>query len=93
MAVAMKTDVRSRVDEGLKREASDVLEGCGLNVSSAIRLFLEQVVQEQKLPFEVKRRPSAKMRRALLQAKMVEEHFNSLDDMMAELDNGKDRRK
>ncbi len=61
------------------------MQGCGLNVSSAIRLFLEQVVQEQKL-LEVKRHPSAKMKIALQEAKAIEGMFSNMDDMMSELD-------
>lgn len=86
MLTTMSADVRSRVSADLKQEAAEVLQGCGLNVSSAIRLFLEQVVQEQKLPFEVKRHPSAKMKSALQEAKAIEAVFNNMDDMMAELD-------
>lgn len=86
MPTTMRSEVRSRVSEDLKKEASDVLQDCGLSVSSAIRLFLEQVVQEQKLPFEVKRRPSAKTKAALQEAKVIEAQFNNLDDMIAELD-------
>lgn len=86
MLTTMSADVRSRVSADLKQEAAEVLQGCGLNVSSAIRLFLEQVVQEQKLPFEVKRHPSAKMKMALQEAKVIEAVFNNMDDMMAELD-------
>ncbi|AKX44890.1 hypothetical protein AKN87_07110 [Thiopseudomonas alkaliphila] len=79
MLTAMNTDVRSRVSADLKQEAAEVLQGCGLNVSSAIRLFLEQVVQEQKLPFEVKRHPSAKMKIALQEAKAIEAMFSNME--------------
>ncbi|AKX57724.1 type II toxin-antitoxin system RelB/DinJ family antitoxin [Thiopseudomonas alkaliphila] len=68
----------------LKQEATEVLQGCGLNVSSAIRLFLEQVVQEQKLPFEVKRHPSAKMKIALQEAKAIEAMFSNMDEIISE---------
>ena len=86
MLTTMNADVRSRVSADLKQEAAEVLQGCGLNVSSAIRLFLEQVVQEQKLPFKVKRHPSAKMKIALQEAKAIEGMFSNMDDMMSELD-------
>ena len=86
MLTTMNADVRSRVSADLKQEAAEVLQGCGLNVSSAIRLFLEQVVQEQKLPFEVKRHPSPKMKIALQEAKAIEGMFSNMDDMMSELD-------
>lgn len=81
------TDVRSRISHDLKMEASDVLSGCGLTVSSAIRLFLEQVVREQRVPFEIKRRvPSARMVQALEEAKLIEKQFSSMKEMMRELD-------
>ena len=79
MLTAINADVRSRVRANLKQEAAEVLQGCGLNVSSAIRLFLEQVVQEQKLPFEVKRHPSAKMKIALQEAKAIEAMFSNME--------------
>lgn len=79
MLTAINVDVRSRVSADLKQEAAEVLQGCGLNVSSAIRLFLEQVVQEQKLPFEVKRHPSAKMKIALQEAKAIEAMFSNME--------------
>lgn len=79
MLTAINADVRSRVGADLKQEAAEVLQGCGLNVSSAIRLFLEQVVQEQKLPFEVKRHPSAKMKIALQEAKAIEAMFSNME--------------
>lgn len=92
-AVDLKTtDVRSRVSHGLKLEASDVLQGCGLTVSSAIRLFLEQVVREQRVPFEIKRRvPSAKMALALRQAQVIEQEFSSIEQMMKELDSSEQK--
>lgn len=79
MLTAINVDVRSRVSADLKQEAAEVLQGCGLNVSSAIRLFLVQVVQEQKLPFEVKRHPSAKMKIALQEAKAIEAMFSNME--------------
>lgn len=93
-SVLKATDVRSRISYDLKMEASDVLSGCGLTVSSAIRLFLEQVVREQRVPFEIKRRvPSAKMAVALKEANLIEQQFSSMDEMMKELDKGEEKSK
>ena len=48
-------------------------------MSSAIRLFLEQVVQAQGAPFEAKRKtPSSRMALALEEAKAIEKQFGSL---------------
>ena len=46
--------LRSRIDSGLKLEAQVLLERFGLTMSEAIRIFLNQVVIEKGLPFQVK---------------------------------------
>lgn len=92
VALLKTTDVRSRIDEHLKTEAASVLNDCGLTISSAIRLFLEQVVQAQGVPFEIKRkRPSSRMALALEEAKLIEKQFSSLEEMMQELSNSESR--
>ncbi|MBW6485132.1 MAG: type II toxin-antitoxin system RelB/DinJ family antitoxin [Syntrophobacterales bacterium] len=48
------TMIRSRIDASLKIEAQSLLDGMGLSMSEAIRLFLHQVVAEKGLPFPVK---------------------------------------
>lgn len=45
--------VHSRIDENIKEQASFILEKIGLNVSDAIRLFLNQVVMRKGMPFPV----------------------------------------
>lgn len=51
----MKDEViRARIDSELKANAARVLAACGLEPSDAIRLFLQQVVAYQGLPFEVR---------------------------------------
>lgn len=51
----MKNDVvRARIDSELKANAARVLAACGLEPSDAIRLFFQQVVAHQGLPFEIR---------------------------------------
>ncbi len=53
--------IRARIDPELKANALRVLASCGLEPSDAIRLFLQQVVAHQGIPFEIrsaKRAPS-----------------------------------
>jgi DNA-damage-inducible protein J len=45
--------VHSRIDEDIKEQASLILDKLGLNVSDAIRLFLNQVVMRKGMPFSV----------------------------------------
>lgn len=85
--------VKSRIDSGLKEEASAVLEDCGLSVSAAMRIFLEQVVINQGLPFTVARTPSEMSRRALLETRTIEEGFDSIDALIEGLDSVKIKEK
>ena len=42
-----------RVDSTLRRQAEDFFNGAGLDMSSAVRLFLKQVVIRRRVPFDV----------------------------------------
>jgi len=46
--------IRARIDSELKANAARVLAACGLAPSNAIRLFLQQVVAHQGIPFEIR---------------------------------------
>lgn len=43
-----------RIDETTKKQAVELLEGLGLNLSDAINMFLKQVVLHDGIPFDVK---------------------------------------
>ncbi len=43
--------IQTRVDATLKKEAEEVLSSIGMDLTSAIRLFLSQVVNNQCIPF------------------------------------------
>lgn len=45
--------INFRVDEELKKNAENVLAEMGLSMSSAINLFLQQMVNKRALPFTV----------------------------------------
>jgi DNA-damage-inducible protein J len=45
--------VRARIDAALKADAARVLAACGLELSDAIRLYLQQVVAQRGIPFDV----------------------------------------
>lgn len=59
--------IHVRVDDGLREEASEVLDSLGLSVSDAVRLFLHRVVASQSLPLELKV-PNEATRAALAEA-------------------------
>ena len=42
-----------RIDSDLRRDADELLNRAGLDISSAVRLFLRQMVIRRRLPFDV----------------------------------------
>ena len=46
-----------RIDKKLKKQATETLKGIGFDMSSAIKVFLTQVVREQGLPFRPSKDP------------------------------------
>ena len=52
--MALDATVRARVDSNVKREAEAIFAKIGLNTSQAINLFLNRVIQERGIPFELK---------------------------------------
>lgn len=51
----MKTNTNISLDPELKKEAVLSFKEFGLDLFTAITLFLSQSVREQKIPFEIKR--------------------------------------
>lgn len=45
------TRVSIRMDEGLRKEADSILDELGLNMSSAVTIFIKQLVRQGGLPF------------------------------------------
>ena len=64
--------VRARIDAALKEQAAAVLKENALDMSDAIRIFLQQVVRRRGLPFAVRdpavRPISGKQSRAMKRA-------------------------
>ena len=47
------TTLQIRLDADLRRDADELFSAAGLDLSSAVRLFLRQSVIRRRLPFEV----------------------------------------
>jgi DNA-damage-inducible protein J len=76
----MTVDVRSRVEPELKRDAAAVLKASGLDVSTAIRLFLRSIVETGGLPIEMPR-PNARTLAAIKAAKAGRVSGTTLEDL------------
>ena len=47
------TVVQTRVDTKTKQEAEALFESLGLDITTAIRLFLRQAINQQRIPFDI----------------------------------------
>lgn len=52
--MATTTPTQIRIEQNTKRQAIELLEGLGLNLSDAVNMFLRQVILQNGIPFEVK---------------------------------------
>ena len=43
-----------RIDDDLKLQATEILDAIGLDLSTAVRMFLKKVILERGLPFDPK---------------------------------------
>ncbi|MFA5773613.1 MAG: type II toxin-antitoxin system RelB/DinJ family antitoxin [Candidatus Paceibacterota bacterium] len=48
------TTLNIRIDENLKNKANKAFNSMGLDMSSAVKLFLHQTIIEQRMPFEIR---------------------------------------
>jgi DNA-damage-inducible protein J len=79
------TYVRARIDAATKDRASDALAAMGLSISDAIRLLMLRVVDERRLPFEVKA-PNAATRKAIAELEAGKgKRFTNTGSLMADL--------
>jgi len=51
------TNINVRIDEDIKKQAEELLNDWGLNMSTAINVFLRQMIKQQKIPFEISSDP------------------------------------
>ena len=49
--IMQMTTLNIRIDEKLKKEASKALAFLGMDTSTAVKIFLNQVIADQALPF------------------------------------------
>lgn len=86
------TNINVRVDNDLKAQAESLFSDLGLNMSTAIIMFLKSAVSHDGLPFEVKRAvPNAETRAALAEYTEMRKNpaaykrYDSFDDVLNEV--------
>ena len=85
------TNINVRVDTELKQSAELLFNDLGLNMSTAITMFLKSAVSHNGIPFEVKRVPNAETRAALAEYEEMKKNpgsykrYASFDEMAKEV--------
>lgn len=85
---AVSTSIK--IDQALKRESQALFESFGLNLSTAVNMFLRQAVREQAIPFRVGTPvPNIETLKAIEDARNgigLSRGFTSVTELMEDLD-------
>lgn len=84
--------INVNVPTNVKEEATDLFNNLGLNMSTAINMFLKRAIYERGIPFEVKElSPNKEFMSALHELDYMENHpeeyknYNSVEELMEDL--------
>lgn len=84
------TNVSIRMDSNLKREAENLFTDLGLNMTSALTMFIRQAVRTQSIPFEITRQPNTETIAAMQEAESIARDskvkgYNDLGKLLGDL--------
>ena len=83
-----KTSMSIRLDSEVKEQAQQVFNHLGMDMTTAINIFLRQAIQYQGLPFDVRLDENQKMLQVLTdvdQNRNMSQSFESVSDLMEDL--------
>ncbi|ETD06975.1 MAG: type II toxin-antitoxin system RelB/DinJ family antitoxin [Streptococcus sanguinis] len=83
-----KTSMSIRLDSEVKEQAQQVFNSLGMDMTTAINIFLRQAIQYQGLPFDVRLDESRKLVEVLAdldQNRNMSQSFVSVSDLMEDL--------
>ncbi|HET5543687.1 TPA: type II toxin-antitoxin system RelB/DinJ family antitoxin [Streptococcus pneumoniae] len=83
-----KMSISIRLDSEVKEQAQQVFSNLGMDMTTAINIFLRQAIQYQGLPFYVRLDENRKLLQALTdldQNRNMSQSFESVSDLMEDL--------
>ena len=93
-SITNTTNLNIRVDSTLKQESDLLFKSLGLNMSTAINMFLTKCVKTSSIPFKIEEpKPSKELQKALKEVDYMMKHpdkyksYNSVEELFEELDN------
>ena len=89
---SLTSAINVQVDAKDKEQATTILKDLGLNMSTAISMFLKQIIKTDGIPFEVKNpKPSKELKQALREADDIIKNpnkyksYHNVDEMMKDI--------
>ncbi|CMU32956.1 addiction module antitoxin%2C RelB/DinJ family [Streptococcus pneumoniae] len=83
-----KMSMSIRLDSEVKEQAQQVFSNLGMDMTTAINIFLRQAIQYQGLPFDVRLDENRKLLQVLTdldQNRNMSQSFESVSDLMDDL--------
>ena len=80
------TTYQIRIDEQEKQETFSILHQLGVTPAQAVRMFFAEVRATHSLPFAIDCTPNAKTKTVLSDTTNYSQHFDSVDDLFADLE-------
>ena len=83
-----KTSMSIRLDSAVKEQAQQVFNHLGMDMTTAINIFLRQAIQYQGLPFDVRLDENQKLLQVVMdvdQNRNMSQSFESVSDLMEDL--------
>ena len=83
-----KTSMSIRLDSEVKEQAQQVFSNLGMDMTTAINIFLRPAIQYQGLPFDVRLDENRKLLEVLTdldQNRNMSQSFESVSDLMEDL--------
>ncbi len=91
MAIKHSEQLQIRVDAKMKKEAKQVLASLGMDMSSAIKIFLKQVINTKNFPCEIRDangftlRGAETLRKSIVDAENNKKSFLSGGDLIKDV--------
>ena len=86
-----QSHIQVRIDEKTKRKAKKTLEELGLDLSSAVKLFLRNVIITESIPFDIRTKNGFTLSQEAMMVKEADEalkkgkQYTSYNDMVKDI--------
>jgi len=80
--------IQVRIDPKTKKQAKKILEGLGLDISTAVKMLFKQIINSGTLPYEIRDingftfKKSQELREAIIEAKTNPKIFKSSRELI-----------